>query len=107
MQENEPSKYSEDGEGCLRRNSWLCVMKLKELVEEVLEECHHSKMTTHLGGDKMYQDRTRVFHWPRMRSDVERYVAKFLTCHRVKTEQKKPRGILRPLEAPQWKWENI
>lgn len=55
-------RYSEDDKGYLRRDGRLCVSKLKELVDEVLEECHYSNMTIHPGGDKMYRDMKRVFH---------------------------------------------
>lgn len=94
---NHLDRYSKDGKGYLRNNGWPCIPKLKELVDEVLEECHHSKMTIHLRGDKMYRDMRRVFDWQGMEGDVARYVARCLTCQRVKMEQKKPSGLLMQL----------
>ena len=55
----------------------------------------------------MYRDTKRVYHWPGMKRHVAEYVARCLTCQRVKAEQKKPSGLLLPLDIPQWKWEHI
>ena len=65
----------------------------------VLEEAHHSKMTIHPGGDKMYKDVKRVFYWRDMKKDVADFVSKCMTCQQVKAEQKKPEGLLHPLEV--------
>ena len=64
-------------------------------------------MTIHPGGDKMYKDIKRTFFWSGMKQDVADFVSKCMTCQRVKAEQKKPGGLLYPLEVPQWKWDNI
>lgn len=42
-----------------------------------------------------------------MKRHVDEYMARCLTCQRVKAEQKKPSGLLLPLDIPQWKWEHI
>jgi len=38
---------------------------------------------------------------------VAEYVARIMTCQRVKVEQRKPGGLLQPLDIPHWKWESI
>merc|ERR1712080_247960 len=76
-------------------------------MRKVLDEAHRSKMTIHPGGDKMYKDMKRIFFWAGMKKDVAEYVARCLVCQRVKAEQKKPGGLLHPLEVPLWKWESI
>ena len=35
------------------------------------------------------------------------YVAKCLTCQKVKAEHQRPGGELQPLEIPEWKWDQI
>ena len=75
----------------------------RELTKKVLEEAHHSKMTIHPGGDKMYKDIKKTFFWSGMKQDVADFVSKCMTYQRVKAEQKKPGGLLHPLEVPQWK----
>jgi len=42
-----------------------------------------------------------------MKRDIIEYVARCLTCQRVKTEHQKPGGLLHPLPIPEWKWEHI
>jgi hypothetical protein len=42
-----------------------------------------------------------------MKKDISRYVARCLTCQKVKAEHKHPGGLLQPLPIPQWKWEDI
>ena len=55
------TRYSIDDKGWLRRDGRLCVPQVRDLVKMVLEEVHHSKLTIHPGGDKMYKDIKRVF----------------------------------------------
>ncbi len=42
-----------------------------------------------------------------MRKDVAEFVAKCLTCQKVKFEHRRPQGEIQPLEIPQWKWDSI
>ena len=67
----------------------------------VLEEAQHSKMIIHPGGDKMYKDVKRVFFWSGMKKDVADFVSTCIICQQVKVEQKKPGGLLHPLEVLQ------
>ncbi len=54
--------YSTDSRGWLRRDGRLCVPCISDLLRVVLEEAHHSRMTIHLGGDKMYRDMKSMFY---------------------------------------------
>jgi hypothetical protein len=47
------------------------------------------------------------FWWKRMKMDIAKYVASCGICQKVKVEHKRPAGLLKPLEIPEWKWENI
>ena len=69
------SRYSTDGRGWLRRDGRLCVPRVGSLLKTVLEEAHHSKMTIHTGGDKMYRDMKRVFFWDGIKKDVAEFVS--------------------------------
>ena len=80
------NRYSIDDRGWLRRDGRLCIPQVRDLVKTVLEEAHHSKLTIHPGGDKMYKDIKRVFFWNGMKSDVAEFVAKCLICQQVKAE---------------------
>jgi hypothetical protein len=42
-----------------------------------------------------------------MKVDITKYVASCGICQKVKAEHKRPPGLLKHLEIPEWKWENI
>lgn len=42
-----------------------------------------------------------------MERDITYFVAKCLTCEKIKFKYKKPTRLLYPLEIPEWKWDNI
>jgi len=42
-----------------------------------------------------------------MKQEVIDYVAKYLTCQRMKVEHQRPAGLLQPLEVPEWKWDSV
>ena len=42
-----------------------------------------------------------------MKKDIAYYVACCDTCSRVKIEHQRPAGLLKPLDIPQWKWDDI
>ena len=100
-------RYAIDKRGWLRRDGRLCVPQDESLKKAILEDSHRSKMTIHPGGDKMYRDMKRVIFWAGMKKDVAEFVTRCLVCQLVKAEQKKPGGLLHPLEIPLWKWESV
>ncbi|GJZ30335.1 putative reverse transcriptase domain-containing protein [Tanacetum coccineum] len=55
----------------------------------------------------MYQDLKKLYWWPNMKAIIDEYVAKCLTCFRVKPECQKPSDLLVQPEIPMWKWERI
>jgi len=55
----------------------------------------------------MYQDLKTLYWWPNMKAEIATYVAKCLTCAKVKIEYQKPSGPLQQPEIPMWKWEQI
>ena len=96
-------RYSINNRGWLRRDGRLCVPRASDLLRAVLEEAHHSRMTIHPDGDKMYLDMKRMFYWGGMKKDVAEFIAKCLMCQSVKAEQQKPGGLLQSLDVPGWK----
>jgi hypothetical protein len=42
-----------------------------------------------------------------MKVDITKYVASCGICQNVKVEHQRPAGLLKPLEIPRWKFENI
>ena len=78
-----------------------------ELKKELLNESHDSTLSTHLGSTKMYRDLKSYYWWLGIKKDIAEFVARYLTCQRVKTKHQKPRSLLQPLPIPIWKWGHI
>ena len=73
----------------------------------IMHEAHKSRYSVHPGADKMYKDLRNQYWWPGMKKDVALFVAKCLTCSKVKAEHQRPSGLLEQPEIPVWKWEGI
>nr|XP_043623626.1 uncharacterized protein LOC122595345 [Erigeron canadensis] len=72
-----------------------------------MREAQSSRYSIHPGADKMYKDLKLDYWWPGMEREIYEYVSRCLTCSRVKIEHQKPSGLLKQLEVPVWKWEDI
>jgi len=81
-------------DGILRFRNRLCVPNNIELRKELLKELHDSMLTTHPGSTKMYRDLKSHFWWSGMKWDIANYIARCLTCQKVKAEHQKPGGLL-------------
>lgn len=56
VESEEIKTYEVDRDGWICKDGRLCVPNVDGLREEVLREGHHSRLTIHPGGNKMYQD---------------------------------------------------
>ena len=73
----------------------------------ILKECHDSRYAGHLGVKKTAELILRDFYWPTVQADVATYVATCEDCQRNKPSNKRPAGLLQPLEVPGHRWERI
>ena len=94
-------------DGVLWFQNCLCVPNDPKLQKELLKESHDSALATHLRCTKIYQDLKPHYWWIGMKKDVVNYVARCLTCQRVKREHQRPGALLQPLPIPIWKWDHI
>ena len=72
-----------------------------------MEETHNTKFTMHRGGTKMYRDMREIFWWPRMKKEIDEFVAQCLQYQQVKVEHQKLVEPLQSLSISEWKWEHI
>ncbi|KAI3780664.1 hypothetical protein L2E82_10650 [Cichorium intybus] len=73
----------------------------------LIEEIHETRYSIHPGADKMYHGLRTNYWWSGMKKDIALFVAKCLTCSRVKAEHQRPSGLLVQPVIPEWKWEAI
>jgi ribonuclease HI len=96
------------GEGMLKTSSGRTIIPNDaELRRNILDEAHQTRYTVHPGNNKMYQDLKKKFWWCGMKKDIAEYVAQCHSCQLVKAEHQNPAGLLKPLEVPVWKWDQI
>jgi hypothetical protein len=102
-----PCDFTMDVDGTIYFRGRLCVPQKAEVKMDILREAHRTPYTVHPGETKMYRDLKQNFWWKRMKVDIAKYVASCGICQKVKAEHQRPAGLLKPLEIPEWKWENI
>ena len=72
----------------------------------LLQEAHGGGLMGHFGVKKTEDILAAHFFWPRMRRDVERFVARCTTCQKAKSRVN-PHGLYLPLPVPSAPWEDI
>jgi hypothetical protein len=72
-----------------------------------MDELHKRPYTGHPGYQKMITTTRKQFYWPRLKMDIDDYLAKCIECQQLKAEHRHPVRFLQPLPIPKWKWETI
>ncbi|XP_076937560.1 uncharacterized protein LOC143605271 [Bidens hawaiensis] len=91
------------GDLIMGRRIWVPIVG--NLRGRILEEAYKSKYMMHLGSNKMYQNLRSDYWCIDMKKDIGIYVAKFLTCSKVKAEHQA--GLLHQPKIPIWKWDMV
>ncbi|KAK9395797.1 hypothetical protein NXF25_019158 [Crotalus adamanteus] len=73
----------------------------------VLLRCHDAKQAGHFGFLKTLHLVRWQFWWPRLKSDVEKYVKECHVCASAKPRTGKPMGLLQKVADPSRPWEEI
>ncbi|KAJ9521405.1 hypothetical protein QJQ45_001211 [Haematococcus lacustris] len=102
-------QYDQDQHGLYRtrERNQIVVPNCPELKPRILVEMHDAQFAGHVGITKTLERISRMFWWPRMRSEVRHYVANCDACQRNKSVNTKPGGLLTPLAIPYDRWESI
>ena len=59
--------FSIDEQGVVRCKDRLVVTSSEDLRRKILNEAHHSKLSIHLGSNKMYHDLRHLYWWSNMK----------------------------------------
>ncbi|KAH0748577.1 hypothetical protein KY290_027809 [Solanum tuberosum] len=65
--------FEQWGDGVLTYQGRLCVQRMDELQERIMEEAHSSRYSIHLGSTKMYCDLREVYCWNSMKKGIAEY----------------------------------
>jgi hypothetical protein len=78
-----------------------------KLRQALMHGAHDALVAGHLGFNKAYERLRQSFTWPEMYSDLRAYVRSWDSCQRNKTSNQKPIGLLKPLEIPTERFEQV
>nr|GFD05137.1 retrotransposon protein, putative, Ty3-gypsy subclass [Tanacetum cinerariifolium] len=104
---NKQVEFHLDEDNVLWQGTRLVVPNDATLREALLTEAHSSPFSVHPGSTKMYHDLKQYFWWSGMKGDVATFVARCLICQQVKIEHQRASGLLKQLDIPVWKWDEI
>ena len=94
-------------EGYWLQGKQIVVPDTPGLRRAVIAGLHASPLAGHAGIVKTTQATTRIFWWPGMRRDVERFVQECHACQTNKASNQAPGGLLQPLPIPERMWECV
>jgi hypothetical protein len=107
--EEEPKSGRKEGvlgleDGCVYRKGMLWIPNNKNLIRQVLESEHNTKVAGHMGQDKTIELIRRNFWWPKMDEEIKDFVRSCLQCQKNKAARHQPYGLLTPIELPYTPW---
>lgn len=79
------------------RDRWCLPSEDNTLIKKILEKVHCTLYSIHPGLVKMYKDLKMNYWWRGMKKYVAEFVARCLTCQKVKAEHMQPQRLLQPI----------
>jgi len=79
----------------------------EELIREIMESEHDTKVAGHMGQDKTIELIRRNFWWLKMNERIIDFVQSCPECQRNKASRHRPYGLSSPLELPYAPWQLI
>ncbi|CAI7846074.1 unnamed protein product [Closterium sp. NIES-53] len=97
-----------DHDVALRKGSTkIWVPNYPPLWQLLLEEFHDVLYAGHFGSNKTLAGIAKVYYWPHMANDVQKFVTSCDTCQRMKSSKQKKAGLLQPLPVPEQPWQVV
>ncbi|CAI7891433.1 unnamed protein product [Closterium sp. NIES-54] len=97
-----------DHDVALRKGSTkIWVPNYPPLRKLLLEEFHDVLYAGHFGSNKTLAGIAKVYYWPHMANDVQKFVTSCDTCQRMKSSKQKKVGLLQPLTVPEQPWQVV
>ena len=70
-------------DGLLFRNNQLCIPKCS-MRENLVKEKHSGGLAGHFGHDKTFEQQQHFYYWPKMRSEVQKFMNNCKICQHAK-----------------------
>ncbi|CAI7925897.1 unnamed protein product [Closterium sp. NIES-53] len=97
-----------DHDVALRKGSTnIWVPNYPPLRQLLLEEFHDVLYAGHFGSNKTLAGIAKVYYWPHMANDVQKFVTLCNKCQRMKSSKQKKAGLLQPLPVPEQPWQVV
>jgi hypothetical protein len=93
--------------GILRYKGRIYIGKDTTLQQQLLHSFHSSSIGGHSGMVASYQRLKRIFYWPGMKKDTEKFISECPVCQRAKSQNCQYPGLLKPLDRPDMAWQHI
>lgn len=78
-----------------------------QLQHQVMHALHSSAIGSHSGALVTMIRIKKLFYWPHMRRNVQKFVAECTVCQQAKTEKVPYPGLLKPLDVPDHAWQVV
>jgi hypothetical protein len=78
-----------------------------KLRQSLMHGAHDALVSGHLGFNKAYERLRQGVTWPEMYSELKAYVRSCASCQRKYNSNHKPIGLLKPLEIPTERFEQV
>jgi len=79
----------------------------RNLIQQIMESEHDTKVAGHMGQDKTIELIRRNFWWPKMNERIIDFVRSCPECPQNKATRHQPYGLSSPLELPYTPWQSI
>ncbi|CAI7932864.1 unnamed protein product [Closterium sp. NIES-54] len=97
-----------DHDVALRKGSTkIWVPNHPPLRQLLLEEFHDVLYAGHFGSNKTLAGIAKVYYWPHMANDVQKFVTLCDTCQRMKSSKQKKAGLLQPIPVLEQPWQVV
>ena len=91
--------------GLLFKKHQLCIPSCS-MRDNLIKEKHSGGLAGHFGADKIFEQLTHFYFWPRMRPEVEKYVKNCKICQYAKGKSQNI-GLYKPPPIPNRPWDMI
>lgn len=91
----------------LTRANQIVVPDYADMRDIIIKECHDAPFSAHPGIPRTVRNITVNYWWPKLLSQVNKYVRYCPSCQAMKASTEKQAGLLRAVQAPKSRWDIV